>query len=451
MKLYHLIIILSALTLSSLKAQQPYYPPLSGTQWDTVSLSSLGWNAGAVAPLYSLLDSSNSRAFIVLKGGKIALEKYFGTFTKDSLWYWASAGKSMTSVLIGIAQQEGFLRISDTSSKWLGKGWTSESPEQEQRITVRNQLTMTSGLNDFVPDPDCTLPSCLLYKADAGARWAYHNAPYTLLDSVIQKSTGLTLNQFYITKVRNKIGMNGGYFRSGSYNNVLVTTPRSMARFGLLMLRRGVWESTALLTDTAYISAMLTQSQPYNQAYGYLWWLNNTSSYMMPGSQIVYPGRFAPSAPKDMFAALGKNGQFINIVPSLDLVFIRMGDAPDNSLVPALLDEQIWQRLNAVITPATHVKEDRTGTYRTGYFLSQNFPNPFNPVTTISFFVPQRSRVTVQIFNALGQQVDELLSRELNAGDHSIQWDASRLTGGVYFSRIRSGEFVETKKLLLMK
>jgi CubicO group peptidase (beta-lactamase class C family) len=180
--------------------------------------------------LYSLLDSSNTRAYIVLKGGKIALEKYFGTFTKDSLWYWASAGKSMTSVLIGIAEQEGFLRISDTSSKWLGKGWTSESPEQEQRITVRNQLTMTSGLYDVVTDPDCTLPSCLLYKADAGTRWAYHNAPYTLLDSVIQRSTGLTLNQFYITKVRNKIGMNGGYFRSGSYNNVLVTTPREVWR-----------------------------------------------------------------------------------------------------------------------------------------------------------------------------------------------------------------------------
>jgi CubicO group peptidase (beta-lactamase class C family) len=141
-----------------LKAQQTYYPPLSGSQWDTVSLSSLGWNAGAVAPLYSLLDSSNTRAFIVLKGGKIALEKYFGTFTKDSLWYWASAGKSMTSVLIGIAQQEGFLRITDTSSKWLGKGWTSESPEQEQRITVRNQLTMTSGLNDVVHRPGLHAP-----------------------------------------------------------------------------------------------------------------------------------------------------------------------------------------------------------------------------------------------------------------------------------------------------
>lgn len=448
MQIVRSLFLFVVLTSTSLLSQQTYFPPISGSQWDTVSISSLGWNSSAVTPLYSFLDSNNTRAFIVLKGGKIALEKYFGTFTKDSLWYWASAGKSITSVLIGIAQQEGYLRISDTSSKRLGTGWTNEDPEKEQKITVRNQLSMTTGLNDFVPDPDCTLPSCLLYKADAGTRWAYHNAPYTLLDSVLFHSTGATLNQFFIAKVRNVIGMNGGYFRSGEYNNVLVTTPRSMARFGLLMLRRGVWGSTTILHDTAYISAMLTPSQQYNQAYGYLWWLNNTTSYMMPGSQTVFPGSISPSAPKDMFAALGKNGQFINIVPSLDLVFIRMGEAPDQLPVPMLLNEQIWQRLNAVISPTTRIRE--TGTESRGYFLSQNFPNPFNPSTTISFSLPKDSRVTIRIFNALGQQVDEILSREMNAGEHSIQWDASRFTGGVYFYRIESGAFRETKKLLLL-
>ncbi|MFZ4620571.1 MAG: serine hydrolase [Bacteroidota bacterium] len=446
--LYRFLLI--AILFHPLMAQQTYFPPVVGTQWDTLSLSSLGWNPSAVAPLYSFLDSSHTRAFILLKDGKIVLEKYFGTFTKDSNWYWASAGKTMTSVLIGIARSEGSLQLTDTSSKYLGKGWTSEPPEKEQQITILNQLTMTTGLDDNVVDKDCTLPSCLLYKADVGTRWAYHNAPYTLLDSVIQRSTGESLNLFYITRIRSKIGMNGAYFRSGDYNNVLFTTPRSMARFGLLMLNRGVWASTAVLNDSSYFTAMTQSSQNINPSYGYLWWLNGKSSYMLPGTQLVFPGYLSPSAPKDMFAALGKNGQLINVVPSLGLVFIRMGDAPDNSLVPMSFNDRIWQRLNAVISPAAHAAE-RSGETVVGFSLSQNYPNPFNPSTTISFSIPADSHVSIRFFNALGQQVDEILSREMNAGEHSIRWDASRFTGGVYYYRIRTGSFSQTKKLLLLK
>jgi CubicO group peptidase (beta-lactamase class C family) len=93
--------------------------------------------------------------------------------------------------MTGIAQQEGHLSISDTTSNYLGQGWTICTPQQEEKITIRHQLTMTSGLKDDVPDHYCTLDTCLIYQADAGARWAYHNGPYTLLDSVIEVATGL--------------------------------------------------------------------------------------------------------------------------------------------------------------------------------------------------------------------------------------------------------------------
>ena len=64
----------------------------------------------------------------MLKDGKIAIEKYFGTFTKDSLWYWASAGKTLTAFLVGQAQENGLLSISDSTSKYLGSGWTGLTP-----------------------------------------------------------------------------------------------------------------------------------------------------------------------------------------------------------------------------------------------------------------------------------------------------------------------------------
>lgn len=132
----------------------------------------------------------NSKAFLVLKDGRIVIEHYFGTFTQDSLWYWASAGKSLTAFLVGKAQEEGFLDINDPSSDYLGAGWTSCTPLQEGAITVRNQLTMTTGLDDGTGDTDCTDPACLQYLARPGTRWAYHNAPYTMLDGVISMRPG---------------------------------------------------------------------------------------------------------------------------------------------------------------------------------------------------------------------------------------------------------------------
>ncbi|MCK6614080.1 MAG: serine hydrolase [Ignavibacteriaceae bacterium] len=451
MKLLRVLIFSAVFYCLPLNAQNYYFPPLSGSQWDTVSLSGLGWNIEQLPPLYSFLENNNTRAFIVLKDGKIALEKYFGTFTKDSLWYWASAGKTMTAVLVGIAQKEGFLSLSDTSSKWLGSGWTSLPPEKEKRITVWNQLTMTTGLDDGVADDDCTLPSCLIYKADAGTRWAYHNAPYTLLDSVIYKSTGETLNQFYFSRVRTKIGMNGLFIRSGSYNNVLYTTPRSMARFGLLMLNRGKWENTAVLSDTGYFSAMTNTSQNLNLSYGYLWWLNGKSSHMLPTSQLVFPGYLAPQAPKDMFSALGKNGQILNVVPNLGIVTIRMGDSPDNSLVPTTLNKQIWERLNQVIAPSTNVIYTENADIPDKFALSQNYPNPFNPETQFDFQIAEQSRVKLAVYDVLGREVAVLVNEERAAGSYTVRWNASAEMSGVYFCKLTADGFSSTIRLLLLR
>ena len=136
------------------KSQSLYFPPVTGNTWDTISPATLGWCQPRIDSLYNFLESRNSKAFIVLKNGKIVLEKYFGTFTQDSLWYWASAGKTITAVAIGIAQQEGLLNINNLSSQYLGVGFSSAPLEKENLITVRNQLTMTSGFDDGVPDND---------------------------------------------------------------------------------------------------------------------------------------------------------------------------------------------------------------------------------------------------------------------------------------------------------
>ena len=68
----------------------------------------------------------------------IVLEKYFGTHTPSSVWYWASAGKTLTALAVGIAQQESYLNIHDTTSSYLGNGWTSMPLSQEQKITIKH-------------------------------------------------------------------------------------------------------------------------------------------------------------------------------------------------------------------------------------------------------------------------------------------------------------------------
>jgi subtilisin family serine protease len=94
-------------------------------------------------------------------------------------------------------------------------------------------------------------------------------------------------------------------------------------------------------------------------------------------------------------------------------------------------------------------KED--GSIPQNYNLSQNYPNPFNPNTNIKFSIPQTSFVTLEVFNALGESVDVLFSEELNAGSYNYDWNASNLTSGIYFYRLQTAEFVETKKMTLMK
>lgn len=327
-----------------------YFPPLSGNEWSTVTPASLGWDTGQLNDLYTYLQSKDTKAFIILKDGKIVTEKYFGTFTADSLWYWASAGKTMTGFLVGIAQEEGLININDRTSKYIGTGWTSEPLAKENLITIKNQLTMTTGLDDGVSDPDCTLPGCLVYKADAGTRWAYHNAAYTILDSVIERASGQSFNAYFQQKIRDRIGMNGIWIKSPASNNVYYSNARSMARFGLLLLNKGKWDNTPIMTDTAYFKTETNTSQTLNLSYGYLTWLNGKTSYMLPQSQIVFPGYVIPNGPADMFMALGKNDQKIYVVPSQKLVIIRMGNTAGGvTLASSDFDNTLWGKLKGVI------------------------------------------------------------------------------------------------------
>ena len=107
----------------------------------------------------------------------------------------------------------------------------------------------------------------------------------------------------------------------------------------------------------------------------------------------------------------------------------------------------IGHATSVVITGIT----EREGEVPQQFMLCQNFPNPFNPSTTIRYGLPQRSQVTLSVFNTLGQQAALLQDGEQEAGYHEVKFDGSGLSSGVYFYRIQAGSFIQTRKLLLVR
>lgn len=404
-------------------AQSLYFPSTTGSSWDTISYPTLGYCQTKIDSLYAFLDKNNTKAFILLKDGKIVLEKYFGTHTQNSLWQWASAGKTITAFMVGMAQQEGRLSIADATSQYLGPGWTSCTPVQEEKITIRHQLTMTSGLDDDVADSFCILDSCLLFKADAGSRWAYHNGPYTLLDGVIENATGQTLNSYINQKLKSPTGMTGTFFPVG-YNNVFFSNARSMARFGLLMLNKGNWDGNQIMTDTTYFSQMVNTSQTLNKSYGYLWWLNGKQNFMVPSSQIVFPGFLCLNAPPDLIVAMGKGGQFLNVVPSQNLVWLRMGNEPFNLPVPFLLNDDIWKYVNELQCSTTGVGNQN---YQNDFV--QLFPNPGNKILNLK---SDKQISKIEIFNVRGQKV-----KLVNTQNMEVRMSINDMPNGLYIVRVQ--------------
>ncbi len=418
------LILISVSSIS----QSTYFPPTTGNTWDTLSPSRLNWCPQRIDSLYSFLQKTNTKGFIVLKDGKVVLEKYFGTFNADSFYYWASAGKSLTATLTGIAQEKGLLKLSDTVSNIIGNGWTSAPIAKERLITVRNLITMTSGLDDSPPSPctnEDTTTSCLLYLKDASTRWAYHTGAYRMTEEVIATAAGSNYTAFTKSVLGNKIGMGGIWI-----NSVYYSKTRDAARFGLLTLNHEIWGTDTILRDTAYYRSMTSTSQNYNLSYGYLWWLNGKSSLMLPGIPVAINTSLAANAPSDMFCALGKNDQKIYVIPSTRMVVVRLGEAAGTTQQAiSAYDNDLWAQMK--LLPCTNgINESaipKTGVY----------PNPFTK--------------NIQIHNAPEESIYCLTNSNgtlIYQGKEIEKGNFSSLPSGIYFLKIFTDNEVKVVKLV---
>ncbi len=116
----------------------------------------------------------------------------------------------------------------------------------------------------------------------------------------------------------------------------------------------------------------------------------------------------------------------------------------------------LTSQLQEAIMPSTAVAKAEPPVVSSQIALEQNFPNPFNPTTDISFSLPTPAQVTLQVYNILGERVRTLADSQFGAGSHTVAWDSNdeagnRVASGIYFYRLRAGETVKTKKMILLQ
>jgi photosystem II stability/assembly factor-like uncharacterized protein len=118
------------------------------------------------------------------------------------------------------------------------------------------------------------------------------------------------------------------------------------------------------------------------------------------------------------------------------------------NLFASTASDGVWRR--SLSEMPTSVEPSKPDVPR-GFSLCQNFPNPFNPTTTISFSLPSQAFVSLKVFDALGREVSTLVNEELSAGDHVLEWNAVNMPSGVYYYRLRAGASTQTRKLVLLR
>ena len=239
----------------------------------------------------------------------------------------ASIQKSFVSILIGIAQQKGLLDINKSVTSYIGK-WTLLTQEKENLITIRNLLTMTSGLDiDFK------------YDAQPGSKWLYNSRAYSQLIYVLEKTSGLQINELSSQWLFDELEMKEtfwkerkkgfGGFSKDSAKYGLITTAKDLLKFGEFILNGGEVGTNHLIWDIDFFDDTFSKSQNMNEAYGYLWWLNNSKTHMT-WEKNISSGNLFSEVPEETILALGLGGRVLAIVPSEEMIVVRLGSFPND-------------------------------------------------------------------------------------------------------------------------
>jgi CubicO group peptidase (beta-lactamase class C family) len=328
---------------STTVADETRYP---GAEWDVVDPLEAGFDPDRLQDLADTAEAAASTCLVVVRDGAVVDERYWAGGAPDVPREAFSVTKSVTSTLVGIAQDDGALDIEDPAATYI-PSWAG-TPSAD--VTIRNLLSNDSG-REWSLDLDYREMAALAPDKTAfavglgqdeppGTVWAYNNSAIQTLDAVLEAATGTPMHEFAQERLLDPIGMASSEIRTDQSGSTfafmgLQTTCLDLARFGHLALNHGRWEDGQVISADYLEEATGRSSTDLNAAYGYLWWLNRPGPIASPavatgapGEGSVADGQIDPAAPEDVFWALGFRDQIVAVIPSEGIVAVRMGDQP---------------------------------------------------------------------------------------------------------------------------
>jgi CubicO group peptidase (beta-lactamase class C family) len=322
------------------------FPPPPGADWPTATPAQVGLSAAKLQEIAARAGQGKSNCLVVIRHGKLAGEWYFNGTGPDTAQQVFSMSKSVTSTLVGIAQDDGDLRIGRSAARYVPE-WKGTAA---QAVTVRNLLSNDSGREwSATIDYDRLIRSVdqtafavgLSQQSPPGTVWAYNNSAIQTLQEVLENATGREVAGFAQRRLFGPLGMAHTRMSTDLAGNAqtysgVMSTCRDMARFGQLMLRQGRWGSRSIVSGRWVSQATGRSSTPMNAAYGYLWWLNRYGVQADPLTPVTLDvardpktprSRLVPGAPKNTYWAIGLGNQLVQVDPGTDTVVVRLGTA----------------------------------------------------------------------------------------------------------------------------
>jgi CubicO group peptidase (beta-lactamase class C family) len=311
-------------------------------EWPSALPEDHGFDPAGLAEAADYASLHDSNCLVVVRHGAVVGEWYWQDTTPTTLVKNWSVAKSYTSTVVGLALERGDLDSLDQPAADFIPAWQDT---EHAAITVHDLLSMSSGLEFDLLADNITMPladdmSSLAVAAPvtnpAGALWEYNNHSVQALEPVLRAATGMAADAYADEYLFEPLGMDVDWKRDAvgqpaMYMNSTASC-RDHARLGYLYLQRGCWDGQELLSE-AWIDAATGSSTSQNRGYGYYWWLSGEDPTL---DSVTFeskgPDGLHGSAPDDSFCAAGLGSQFIEVVPSLDLVVVRMGTAPHDDL-----------------------------------------------------------------------------------------------------------------------